>query len=166
VVALGWYSGDLGGLCLELKRKPGAWLGEWLGYWLARYRRDRILGLGVEVVVPVPLHWWRRWRRGHNQAERIAWGLARELKLPLRPALRRVRSVEKLASLSRTERLEAMKGAFSVVSENRVRGRTILLVDDVLTSGATCGAAARALKAAGAKRVVAAVVARTDRERA
>ena len=75
--------------------------------------------------------------------------------------MRRVRATPKLARLSRTRRIAELRGAFSA-SPRRVKGRQILLVDDILTSGATCGAAARALKRAGAKRVVAVVIGRAE----
>ena len=110
-------------------------------------------------VVPVPLHWRRRFARGYNQAEALARGVARSLALPnsARP-LRRVSATPTLARAGRSERAELMKGAFRARPRGGLKGRTVLLVDDILTTGATCGAAARALKRAGASRVVVLVV--------
>ena len=89
--------------------------------------------------------------------------MAKQLKLPVRRLLKRVVGTRKLAELGLTARAEIMRGAFRARRRSRVTGRTVLLVDDVLTTGATCGAAARALKQAGAIRVVVAIIARTER---
>jgi predicted amidophosphoribosyltransferase len=75
--------------------------------------------------------------------------------------LQRIRATDRLARLSATDRIEAMRGAFRARRESGLKGRTILLVDDILTTGATAGTAARMLKQAGARRVVIAVLART-----
>ncbi len=162
--ALGPYEGSLRDLCLQLKRERNAWLAPWLsGLWVEA-RGETIGRLPDDTwIVPVPLHWWRHWRRGYNQAEALARGLSRRLDRPVRRPLRRVVATDKLADLSRTERARAMRGAFRARRNSGLKGRTILLVDDVLTTGATCGAAARALKQAGAKRVVVAVMARTGK---
>jgi ComF family protein len=167
-VALGPYDGSLRELCLRLKHERNAWLSPWLcDLWVeARGEAEAVGRLPADAwIVPVPLHWWRHWRRGYNQAEALARGLARRLGRPVRRPLRRVAATEKLAELSPTERDRALRGAFRVRVRfsSRLAGRTVLLVDDVLTTGATCGAAARALKQAGAKRVVVAVIARTGR---
>src|SRR5262249_42340084 len=114
------------------------------------------------LVVPVPLHWRRHWDRGYNQAEAIARGLAKRLSLRVVPAIRRAEATPPLAELGPTARAEAMRGAFQAREAPEILGRTVILVDDVLTTGATCGAAARALKKAGAARVVAAVLARAE----
>ncbi len=144
-MALGPYEGSLRELCLRLKHERNAWLAPRLsGLWLEA--RGEAIGRFPDDawIVPVPLHWWRHWRRGYNQAEALARGLARRLDRPLRRPLQRVVATDKLAELSRTERTRAMRGAFRARRNARLEGRTILLVDDVLTTGATCGAAARA----------------------
>jgi ComF family protein len=163
-IALGPYEGTLRELCLRLKHERNAWLAARLsGLWFEA-RRDPIGRLPDDAwIVPVPLHWWRHWRRGYNQAEALARGLASHLDRPVRKPLRRILATDKLAALSRTERARAMRGAFRARRNAGLDGRTILLVDDVLTTGATCGAAARALKQAGAARVVVAVIARTGK---
>lgn len=165
-LAIGPYEGDLRELCLRIKHQADAWLAARLATLWAEARGDRLpIEPGEDLlVVPVPLHWTRHHGRGYNQAEALASGLARALDQPCRGALARVRRTPKLAGLSKTDRGRLMKGAFRVGwrSRRRVAGRTILLVDDILTTGATCGAAARALKRAGARRVIVAVVARAE----
>lgn len=165
-IALGPYDGALRDLCLRLKRDRDAWLAPWLcGLW-AEARGEAVARLDLPPdawVVPVPLHWRRHWERGYNQAEALAHGLARRLDRPVRRPLRRVAYSKKLATLSATDRAEALREAFRAGASRALRGRTILLVDDVLTTGATCGAAARTLKKAGASRVIVAVIARTGK---
>jgi ComF family protein len=115
-------------------------------------------------VVPIPLHWRRWWARGYNQSDELADALASRLGLRTVRPLRRVRATPKLAGMGRVERARNLRGAFQIRRpwSGRLAGRTILLIDDVLTSGATCGAAARTLKRAGAARVVAVVVGRAE----
>lgn len=163
-VALGCYEGNLRELCLRMKRRTDSWLGLRLAELWIEARRDQLPVDPVEqvVVVPVPLHWSRLLRRGYNQSESLAQGLCQALRRPLRRALRRVRATPKLAGRSRSERARLIQDAFRVnfFSRRAIAGRTVLLVDDVLTTGATCSAAAQALKRAGARRVVVAVIAR------
>ncbi len=168
-MTLGPYDGPLRELCLRLKHGPGSWLAPWLADVFHDARRAAILNaIGPfdpddrpPLVVPVPLHWSREFRRGYNQAELIAERLAERLGFRLTLALRRRRSTSVLAGMSRAERLATLKDAFT--PRRDVHGRTILLIDDILTTGATTATAARALKSAGARRVVACVLARTSR---
>ncbi len=167
-IALGPYQGPIRHLCLMLKHERNAWIARWLAEVVAEGRRGAI---GAEVaagsgpgawVVPVPLHWRRRLGRGYNQAEALGLGLGRALGLEVRPALRRAVATPTLALAGRSERARLMKGAFRARRRPGLRGRTVLLVDDILTTGATAGAAARALKRAGAGRVVVVVVGRAE----
>ncbi len=163
-LALGPYDGALKDLCLRLKHERNAWLAPWLGDLLVEGRAEAVRGVPTDAwVVPIPLHWWRHWRRGYNQSDALARGLARRLGLSLHRPLRRVRATPKLARMGPTERADVLRGAFRARSNPKLSGRTVLLVDDVLTTGATCGAAARALKQAGAARVIAVVIARADK---
>jgi ComF family protein len=162
VLALGQYQQIIRGLCLQLKEERQAWLAPWLTDLLSQSRAVDFTQLPPDTwIVPVPLHWFRRLSRGYNQAEALARSLAQQLRLAIHQPLRRVRATNRLAHLSATDRHEAMRGAFHIHRKPGLKGRTILLVDDILTTGATAAAAARTLKQAGARRVVIAVLART-----
>lgn len=115
----------------------------------------------AEAVVPVALHWQRRWRRGYDQAGLIARAMAAELGLPFVAALRRRRATPPQSRLPRSERMGNLRRAFRVRRPERIRDRTVLLVDDVTTTGATLRAAAESLLEAGAREVVAVAAART-----
>ena len=106
-----------------------------------------------DLIVPVPLHFLRLWSRSYNQSELLARELARRLRIPWCNALKRVRPTGHQAALDRAERLKNLKGAFRVRKASRVANQKILLVDDVLTTGATLHCAAEVLLAAGAKEV-------------
>lgn len=158
---LGRYDGTLRDAVLHTKSSAGEPLAELLGRVLAESRGAALLAAGVEVVVPVPLHWVRRWRRGYNQAEAIGRELAAALGLPHDAGvLRRVKPTAQHAQPSAAARRENIRGAFVAKRPASVAGRTVLLVDDVMTTGSTAAEAARVLREAGAARVVVAVLGR------
>lgn len=165
-LALAPYQGPLRDLCLRLKHRRDAWLARWLAELVIEARREALAAElardPAALVVPVPLHWTRRFERGYNQAEALADALSRRLGLRSSRPLRRIKPTAILAGAGRTERAARLRGAFRARPHRSLAGRTVLLVDDILTTGATCGSAARALKAAGATRVVAVVVARAE----
>jgi ComF family protein len=108
------------------------------------------------LVVPVPLHRWRIWRRGYNQSALIATALARRAGLETRLDLvRRVKRTPPLRGMGPRERRETVRGAFRIDKRHKaaVKGRPVLLVDDVYTSGATANACAAVLRRAGAARI-------------
>jgi ComF family protein len=113
-----------------------------------------------DVAVPVPLYWRRRLQRGFNQSELLARGLSRRTGIPVAGALRRLRPTPAQAGLSNSARRQNVSQAFRAGS---VQGKRILLIDDVMTTGATAAACALALKQAGARRVALLTVARVDR---
>jgi len=163
-IALGRYKGPVKELCLQLKHESSAWLAAWVADLLLEARGEALRKIQPAWVVPVPLHWTRRLQRGYNQAEALARSLARRLGSPSARLLQRVVATPVLAGKSRKERASLLDAAFRVRGGRLLKGQTVLLVDDVLTSGATCGAAARALKRAGAKRVIAVVIGRAQGE--
>jgi ComF family protein len=159
---LGVYDDDslLREVILRLKHATGEGLAELLGAFWAEHAEARLRELGADVVVPVPLHWWRRWQRGYNQSEALARALAARLDLPCKPRwLRRIRHTARQPK-SATARRKNVQQAFRVRPCAALRGKTVLLVDDVMTTGSTADEAARALREAGAARVVVAVLAR------
>jgi len=106
------------------------------------------------LLVPVPLHRARIWRRGFNQAAIVAGELSRRCGAEARSdVLRRVKPTPPLKGLSPSQRRRTVAGAFKVAATANLQGRTVVLVDDVLTTGSTADACARALKRAGAGRV-------------
>jgi ComF family protein len=136
------------GVALKLKYGGRPGLAETLATLMQRHA-----GAGEVVLAPVPLHRWRIWRRGYNQSALIATALARRTGLAVElDLLERIKRTPPLKGLGRRERALAVRGAFRVPERKRavLKGRTVILVDDVFTSGATAGACARALKRAGA----------------
>lgn len=143
---------------------------QWAG--LTRYVQ-MMLGIGptvlkgADLLIPVPLHWRRLWGRKYNQSALLAYGLAKQSGLVCAPALlQRVQRTKPQMRLDKAERARNVKHAFAVPEAARaaVVGKTIVLVDDVVTTGATANACARTLKKAGAKEVRVLAFARTVKE--
>ncbi len=131
--------------------------------WLGPRARQRPRESGPTCVVPVPLHRWRRLERGYDQAALLAKALADELGLAQVRALARTRATAPQGAPGAVSRAANVRGVFALQSARTaraVRGAQIVLVDDVLTSGATATACARVLRRAGARRVVVACLAR------
>jgi ComF family protein len=106
------------------------------------------------VLVPVPLHRTRLWARGFNQSALVARELSRRLHIDSDPlALRRVRRTPPLKGMSPLQRRKTVAGAFRLGASSAIAGRTVILIDDVLTTGSTAEACARTLKRGGAARV-------------
>jgi ComF family protein len=125
-----------------------------LGGMMARAGAE--LAAECDVIVPVPLHRWRLWWRRFNQAMALAQVIGSAHGRPCEPALlARVKRTRSQVGLSRAQRGDNLQGAFRVPVEQRpwLKGKRVLLVDDVLTTGATANAASRALLRAGASAV-------------
>jgi ComF family protein len=149
---------------LRLKHWNAEGLAECLGLLWAKRSREQLQNLNANVLIPIPLHWRRRITRGYNQSQALARTLASALGLPCRPRwLRRVRPTPpQSAQTSPTARKENMRGAFAARSGLDLQGKTILLVDDVMTTGSTAHEAARALRPARPAQIVVAVLARAS----
>lgn len=140
-------------------------LGKWFADRLAKLVERNGELLAADVVVPVPLHRDRLRERGYNQAELIARLLARRLRLPCRSVLLvRTRPRPDKLHLTREERWSSVRGAFAARPGSQVDNQRVLLIDDVMTTGAIVNACARALRDAGAKSVVSLTVARAARQ--
>lgn len=160
-VRLGPYGGKLQEAILRVKAPAGETLAERLGQLLWQERCAVLGSLGCEVIVPVPLHWKSRWKRGYNQSAALARELALCWGIPCAErALRRIKAASQHAQPSASARMENVRGAFLASSAASITGRAVLLVDDVMTTGATAAEAAKTLRAAGAKSVAVAILAR------
>jgi len=121
---------------------------------MARYMGPLVAHDADAVLVPVPLHRTRLWMRGFNQSALVARELSRRLQLRSDPlALKRVKRTPALKGMSASQRRNTVSGAFTVRDKASVAGKTVILIDDVLTTGSTAEACARTLQRAGAARV-------------
>jgi ComF family protein len=122
---------------------------------MARYIAPLVSGAAEDrLLVPVPLHRTRLWSRGFNQSALVARELSRRLGIAADPlVLQRTRRTPPLKGMSPLQRRKTVAGAFKVRDKAAITGKTVILVDDVLTTGSTAEACARALKRAGAARV-------------
>src|SRR6185312_6230887 len=148
------YDGVARRMVQGLKYSDRTDLALWMSGWMARAGAELLAD--TEVIVPVPLHWRRFLSRRFNQSAELARALARRADKPFEPmALTRVRGTRQQVGLGLGERQANVRGAFRVPPEAdiKVRGRRVLLIDDVYTTGATVSAAARALKRGGAAAV-------------
>jgi ComF family protein len=163
-VRVGAYAHPLKSIILRCKYQRQPELASVLG----RLLRERLAIAPwvdlVDEIIPVPLHWTRRLRRGFNQAELVAREVASAVDRPLRQRLRRTRPTEPQSRLAASERRKAVRGAFEVRGTGAapLKHRTVLLVDDVMTSGTTVAECARILKKAGTRAVYVAVISTAD----
>ncbi|MBN1845589.1 MAG: ComF family protein [Sedimentisphaerales bacterium] len=164
VARVGEYQGVLRELILSYKFKRQSLLDDLLGGLLAA----AILGddqiRRADVLVPIPLHWRRRWQRGYDQAELLAQAAGRHLRrqgqtVQVNRDLLRIRHTPPQTSLARSHRLWNLRGAFAVRPDAGLAEKHICLIDDVSTTGTTLRVAAGALRRSGAGRICAAVLA-------
>ena len=161
--SFGYYSTEMRQVIHELKfggRRP---LGRLLAPLMAEAFFESWQRYDFDFVTSVPLHPERRRKRGFNQAELLGRAFARTAGLPEMRTLRRIAATQSQVGLSDTRRMENVRNAFSCISADRVAGKRILLIDDVVTTGATVANASRTLVAAGAEKVSVLSVARAVR---
>lgn len=152
-------------LVSRLKYSDKTHLAPFLGALMARHGHPVLEG--TAFLVPVPLHWRRMLTRRYNQSLLLAREIARATHIPLLPdALQRTRHTPPQASLARRERLDNVRGAFAVRKKRRalIAGKNVVLIDDVMTTGATIYACCKSLKQAGAQQVRVLTLARRFRE--
>jgi len=138
-------------IALRLKYGRKVALARTMARYMAPLRGD---AAGDALILAVPLHRRRLWSRGFNQSGLVAGELARTWGYEFDAwVLRRTRPTQPLKGMSHSQRKKAVAGAFAVADEKRISGRNVILIDDVLTSGSTAEACAKALRKAGARRV-------------
>ncbi len=163
VVRMGTYRDHLREAVLRMKRTAGTPLAAAVGDLFAECRGASLAELGADFVIPVPMHWWRRALRGTNSPQVVAERIASRLGVLARPgAVVRHRNTLPQGDLTRRRRRANVRAAFRVRRGYHFKGASVVVVDDILTTGATCNEVARVLKNAGAARVVVAVIARAD----
>jgi ComF family protein len=147
----------------ELKYNGKFSIGTFLGKEAARQSKQQLNDWHIDFIVPVPLHHLKRAERGYNQSDFIGMGIKSELQIPLKTnAIRRIRFTETQTSMNLAERKENMQGAFKITKSKILKGKNILLIDDVITTGATITECGKVLKEIGANNIYAASVAIAD----
>ncbi len=159
--ALGYYRNEMQQAVLRMKRPAFEPLTHSMGLLLADQIGTWSRDLDVDLIVPVPMHWWRRLRRGACPAQLLALTVGHCMALPVYTRLLKCRrKVSKQGTLQPTARFRNVRDAFCISSAYDITDATVLLIDDIMTTGATASEAARLLRRAGARAVCVAVVAR------
>ncbi len=149
-------------LILRLKYQDQAWLATIYGKWLMAAGKELVAA--SDVIIPVPLHYWRFVGRRYNQSALLASALAKTSNLPiLSDALRRTRRTTPQTGLTRKQRADNVRGAFTINSRyaDSLKGKSVLLIDDVMTTGSTINVCTKTLLKAGAQQVNILTLART-----
>ncbi|MCG6157179.1 ComF family protein [Rubinisphaera margarita] len=147
IIAYGMYENKLRELCTQCKLPHFQPTAQFLARCLWNQHESVLRTLGCEVVVPVPMHWSSRFRRKTHPNETVARFLAARLQIPCSTtAVRQIRRIERQHLLSPSRRRKNVQGAFACRTSRTLQGRKVLLVDDILTTGATAHACAQALK--------------------
>lgn len=161
VLRVGVHDGLLRETILRLKQPGAEDFAEAVAPLFAGRLAAKLGPIQPDLILPIPLHWLRYLQRGFNQSEILARALAEKLGKPCRPRLlRRIRRTPQQTTQTAAQRRENVKGAFAARSRTWLTGKTVLLVDDVLTTGATAHEAAKALRELRPLKVYVAVMAR------
>lgn len=139
---------ELASVLHDMKYRKFRDLGRYMGEVMGRELLNTGFFNGVDMLMPVPMHWWKQARRGYNQAEQLCIGISKATDIPVDTSLRAVRGHRTQTALNHDQRLENLKNIFVVRNPERLSGKHILLVDDVCTTGATLTAAAEPLATA------------------
>jgi ComF family protein len=162
-LTLGDYDGLMREYVLRIKRQQHEALTLALSKLAWRELANEITAWQCDLVIPVPMHWWRRVWRGTNSPDLLAARLAENLSIDCLPrCVARSRATQPQSTLASGERFHNVRGAFRLRRGYDIGGACVLLVDDILTTGATASEVARALKRAGARQVKVVVLARTQ----
>lgn len=152
-------------LVARLKYADKTHLAPFLGRFMAAQGREMLVG--ADYLIPVPLHWRRMFERHYNQSLLLAREVAKVSGIPLlADGMKRTRHTPPQASMNRKERLENVRGAFAVTEKGKeaIKGKIVVLIDDVMTTGATLHACCKSLRHAGARDVRVLTLARRLRE--
>lgn len=162
VIAAGVFRDELRELVHRYKYGKCCYLGSYFATLILAQARRLDALVACDLIVPVPLHWTRKRNRGFNQAREIGRYISRACDIPLIAPrdFRRVRRTTPQVALSAAGRRENIRGAFAVRTPDLLKGKTVALIDDVITTGATTNECARILRRAGADDVIALVIAR------
>ena len=162
VCKVGDYGAVLGGAVRNFKYNKDLHAG-WV---LAKLLYDHLVSVpwasDLEVLVPIPSHWTAAWSKGFSPTKLLCERVSQSSLIPMMPVLRRAEFRRPQVGLSAAARSENIKGAFAIVERLPIKGATVCLIDDVMTTGATLREAARVLLDAGAKKVYGAVLARAN----
>ncbi len=160
-VSLHLYEGVFRKMCRFCKQESGQKLAWYLAQRLWELEKERIKSWQCDFIVNVPMYWTRRLNRPVHPAESIATCLASNLNIPFwHRALKQIRKVPHQAKLAPSERRKNVAGIYRASRLHRFKGKNVLLVDDILTTGTTASECSKVLKKAGAKDVYVATVAR------
>jgi ComF family protein len=138
-------------------------IGKYLGENLGKYFTSQFQSWNINLIIPIPLHHLKKAERGFNQSFYIAKGISKATKIPLSGrTVKRIRFTQSQTTMTLKEREENIEGAFKVRKTENVKRKNILLIDDVMTTGATISGCGRVLLKAGANQIYAATVGLAD----
>ncbi len=163
VLPLGQYRDEMRDAVLRMKKRSHDHLSAVMARLYTTHRMQQVLAYRPDVAVPVPMHWTRELVRGTNSAEIISLEIAKNLGISAAPRLLvRCRKTKPQKDLRPAERMRNVNGAFRLAAGYDIQDARVLLVDDIMTTGATCRETAKVLKRSGAKSVIVAVLARAE----
>lgn len=149
----------------HMKYREGRLLAQWAGETYGAILAAWPHWTAADALIPMPMYWRKKYVRGFNQAEVFAQGLAKSLGLPVwTDVVKKKRPTQSQTKQGRTSRMENVRDTLEVVKPNQIQGKTCIIVDDVMTTGATCIALANRLNEAGAKAVLVCCLATAQRD--